>query len=146
MRVSLDLHEAVIDKHRARDRDGEFIPDAALESLHGAVAEARKTAEKIAALAEAISNDRTVTPEAGAVRLRQQALKLSEKVATKLDAARVRISREVEELVRTTATPPPPKDQLAMALEANCASASPRCVMMTAESLSVRASTVVIPW
>ena len=68
--VPLDINEGLIDKQRMRDRaSGEFIPDAALEVLHGAMAEARQTAEKIAALAEAIGNDKTITPEAGALKL-----------------------------------------------------------------------------
>ena len=77
-----------------------------------------RPAEKIAALAEAIGNDKTITPEAGALKLRQAALKLSEKSAAKLDEARARAARDVETLTRSTAAPPPPADALAMQLEA----------------------------
>jgi hypothetical protein len=89
-----------------------------LEALRAAIAEARTTAEKIAALAEAVATDRTVTPEAGQVKLRQRTLALSEKIAAKLDEARARAAREVEAITKATATPPPPKDQLAAGLEA----------------------------
>ena len=119
MKLPLDINEGLIDKHRLRDRaSGEFIPDAALEVLHGAMVETRRTAEKIAALADAIGNDKTITKEAGALKLRQAALKLSEKVAAKLDEAHARAAREVEALTRSTASPPPPKDALELQLEA----------------------------
>lgn len=119
MIVPLDINEAVIDKQRMRDRgSGGYVPDAALDILHSAVAETRKTAEKLAALAEALGNDRTITPEAAALKLRRAALKLGETSATKLDAARARAAREVETLRKNTASPPPPKDALAMQLEA----------------------------
>lgn len=116
--VPLDINEALIDKHRLRDASGEFVPDAALDALHGAIAEARTTAEKLAALADTIGNDKTITKEAGALKLRQAALKICEASAAKLDAAQARATREVEALLKSTAAPPPPQDALELQLEA----------------------------
>jgi hypothetical protein len=119
MRVPiLDMHESVIDNFRARDADGEIVKDAMLDAVASAMAEARTAAERIAALSEAVGTDRTITLQAGALKLRQAALKSSEKVAGKLDQARAKVTAEIERMARDTAKPPDPATPLAMQLEA----------------------------
>ena len=117
-KLPLSLHESCVDKFRARDRlTGKFIDDDALEGLSGAMAKARADAERLTALADAVLADKTQTPEANALRLRKEALKLGETAAKKLDAARQRAAKALELLRAATSTLPVPKDQLALQIE-----------------------------
>ncbi len=103
----------------ARDpRTQEQIPDDELRALAGAMASARRNAEQLRDLATAIQADRTRTPEASALELRRSALSLGEKGARTLDAARQRASEVLKRIEAETTAPPPPRDAMALQIEA----------------------------
>lgn len=118
LKLPLSLHEATIEKFRARDRvTKELVPDDVLEALHSAMASARADADRIAALHEALSADKTITPEAAALKVRKLALQLGDRASAKLDKARAHTAKALDGIRKATWSPPPPKDLLAAGLE-----------------------------
>lgn len=113
LQLPLALHEATIEHYRRKDA----APDAELEALGAAMAQARQDIERFAVLAEAISTDRTHTVESNALRLRQAAVRAGERAAVCLDGARVRAEKAVEQIRTATYAPPAPKDDAAARLE-----------------------------
>lgn len=117
LQLPLALHEGAIRKLKIRDADGKIVFDGELEAVEAAMASARADADRVAALHEAASLDRTMTPQAAALKVREVALRSGERASEKLDTARARVSREIEQLRRTTASPPAPKATAALQSE-----------------------------
>lgn len=119
IRVPPSLHEAFVDRHQARDPiTRELLPDEELRTLSRAMASARLQAEQLSELATAMRADRTRTPEAAAVELRKAALTIGEKAARSLDGARERALRTLRQIEAETMVPPPPRDAVALQIEA----------------------------
>ncbi len=108
LKISADLNEALVEHHHPHDERGESKPDPAVAVLAAAVKTARESAERLAAAAEAIAADRTMTPEARAIRLRDNALKLAEATAARLDTAQASVRAELAQIETTLRTPPAP--------------------------------------
>jgi hypothetical protein len=113
----MSINESLIDKFRVRDSaSGEIIADPVLDAVSGAIRKTREGAERLAAIAAAVGNDKTMTPEAAALKAKDAALKVGDQIAPQLDEARGRAIREIESLERATSCPPP-GDAVAMQLE-----------------------------
>lgn len=117
-RVPLDIHEALIEHHYQRDPTGQVVPDAGIAKLAAAVQKTRENVHTLVAMSEALALDKTQTPEANALKLRDSALRLAEKTAAGLDEAKTQIEQEIATIEQNTAAPPPPQDQASAALEA----------------------------
>ena len=112
LRLPLALHEAAIEQYRRKD-----VSDAELDVLHAAMAQARQDIERFCAFAEAVTADKTSTPAANALKLRQAALRAGERAGDRLDQARVHAEKGIEQIRKATWSPPPPKDDAAARLE-----------------------------
>jgi hypothetical protein len=118
-RPPASLHEAEIERWQPRDpMTGELQSDADLQTLAGAMASARRDAERLAALAAALQGDPRRTPEGAAVELRRAALEIGERSAQTLDAARSRAVAALKTVEAETAAPPPPRDAVQLQIEA----------------------------
>jgi hypothetical protein len=104
--VPLTLAEENMTAHYGRTPDGGRIPDADLDGAVRALASARGEAERVASLAAALSRDPTQTPDAAALRLRENALSAGERAANVLDAARSGLLAAIDRLDAQTAAPP----------------------------------------
>lgn len=117
-KIPVDIHEALVEYHYRRDTGGQVVPDAAIGSLAAAVRKTRENVHALVSMADALSQDRTSTAEANALKLRESALRLAEATAQKLDDAKVAAELEIEQIEQRTAQPPAPADQATVALEA----------------------------
>ncbi|MBX4992861.1 hypothetical protein ABID08_002028 [Rhizobium binae] len=118
LRPPPDIHEAAVEHHYARAPSGEVENDATIASLATAVRTTRLNSESLAAYADTLAKDRLLSPDAARLKLRDNALKLAEATAKKLDEAKARVQQEVAEITARTSTPPAPRDQLSAGLEA----------------------------
>ncbi|MEZ2219628.1 hypothetical protein [Rhizobium sp. RCC_161_2] len=118
LKPPIDIHEAAVERHYARSPSGEVVGDAALAALVAAVRLTRQNSEALASYADTLASDRLLAPTAARLRLRDNALKLAEATARKLDEAKARAQREVEEADTLTSMPPAPRDALTAGLEA----------------------------
>ncbi|TBC94160.1 hypothetical protein ELH26_09110 [Rhizobium leguminosarum] len=113
-----DIHEAAVEQHYARAPSGEVEKDAAIASLATAVRTTRINSESLAGYADTLAKDRLMSPDAARLKLRDNALKLAEATAKKLDEAKALVQRQIEEIDALTGTPPALRDQLSAGLEA----------------------------
>ncbi|RJT38689.1 hypothetical protein D3227_15590 [Mesorhizobium waimense] len=119
VKVPLDLNEAFVDRHAETDPlTGAPIADPVLSGMSNAVKLAREQATVLANFEAAALADRTQTPEANLLRIANAAGKTGKRVAVQLDAARTRAKTEIANIQKRTGSPPPPKDSLALAMEA----------------------------
>lgn len=118
LRPPQDIHEAAVEQHYARAPSGEVESDSAIATLAVAIRATRLNSESLAAYADTLAKDRLLSPDAARLKLRDNALKLAEATAKKLDEAKARVQREIEEIDALTSTPPAPRDQLSAGLEA----------------------------
>ncbi|RWF64850.1 hypothetical protein [Mesorhizobium sp.] len=119
LKIPLDLNEAFVSRHAETDpTTGAPIADPVLDGLSNAVKLAREQATVLANLEKAALADRTQTPEANVLRVATAAGKSGERVAAQLDAARTRAKNEIANIEKRTGAPPPPKDSLALSIEA----------------------------
>ncbi|WP_414815245.1 hypothetical protein [Rhizobium sp. IY2] len=118
LRPPQDIHEAAVEQHYPRKPSGEVENDATIASLATAVRTTRLNSESLAAYADTLAKDRLMSPDAARLKLRDNALKLAETTAKKLDEAKARVQQEVAEIRARTSTPPAPRDQLSAGLEA----------------------------
>lgn len=117
-KVPLAIDPIYVDRLQARDpATREIVPDELFRAMSAALSAAHESAAKIIAAADAVSADKTQTPEANAVRIRQTALTLAGKAADKLDTVRKRALEELQVIREQTYAPPPPKDELAARFE-----------------------------
>jgi hypothetical protein len=117
MRAPLSIHEALIDKHRARDQ----IRDPMIDSLHAAMVAARRHAERIADLPVSVMADKVYSQATNAEKLRKSVLALSEQAEKSLDEAAAKAGAELERVKAKIAVPPAPtQDSLEAGLEAEC--------------------------
>ena len=116
-KAPIDIHEATVEHFQPRDTQGQVLPDAVIGTLAVAVKKTRENTEALVSLADALSRDKAVTPEANALRLRDSALRLAEASAKKLDEAKAHAEEEIAALEQRIGTPPPPRDQLAVSME-----------------------------
>ncbi|TAV05571.1 hypothetical protein [Rhizobium ruizarguesonis] len=113
-----DIHEAAVEQHYARAPTGEVEKDPAIASLATAVRTTRINSESLAGYADTLAKDRLMSPDAARLKLRDNALKLAEATAKKLDEAKALVQRQIEEIDALTSTPPALRDQLSAGLEA----------------------------
>ncbi|MFL5011412.1 hypothetical protein [Rhizobium sp.] len=118
LRPPQEIHEAAVEQHYARAPSGEVEKDAAIASLATAVRTTRINSESLAGYADTIAKDRLLSPDAARLKLRENALKLAEATAKKLDEAKALVQQEIAEISARTSTPPAPRDQLSAGLEA----------------------------
>ncbi|PDT07866.1 hypothetical protein [Rhizobium sp. M1] len=118
LRPPPDIHEAAVEQHYARAPSGEVEKDAAIATLAVAIRTTRLNSENLAAYADTLSKDRLLSPDAARLKLRDNALKLAEATAKKLDEAKALVQRQIEEIDALTSTPPALRDQLSAGLEA----------------------------
>ncbi|MBB2699168.1 UNVERIFIED_ORG: hypothetical protein GGI66_003850 [Rhizobium esperanzae] len=118
LRPPQDIHEATVEQHYARAPNGEVERDASIATLATAVATTRQNSENLAAYADTLSKDRLLSPDAARLKLRDNALRLAEATAKKLDEAKALVQRQIEEIDTLTSTPPALRDQLSAGLEA----------------------------
>ncbi|MBB2751637.1 UNVERIFIED_ORG: hypothetical protein GGI57_002325 [Rhizobium aethiopicum] len=118
LRPPPEIHEAAVEQHYARAPNGEVERDASIATLATAVATTRQNSENLAAYADTLSKDRLLSPDAVRLKLRDNALKLAEATAKKLDEAKALVQRQIEEIDTLTSTPPALRDQLSAGLEA----------------------------
>ncbi|EGE58397.1 UNVERIFIED_ORG: hypothetical protein GGI65_001960 [Rhizobium esperanzae] len=110
LRPPQDIHEASVEQHYARAPNGEVERDASIATLATAVATTRQNSENLAAYADTLSKDRLLSPEAARLKLRDNALRLAEVTAKKLDEAKALVQRQIEEIDALTSTPPALRD------------------------------------
>lgn len=108
MRIPIDISELAVEKHLARDRNGEPVHDATIESLAQSVRSAREAAEALAAYHRTLAADRSRSADQRAIELRAKAVKTAEVQARKIDAVRSRAMAEIERITREIHSPPPP--------------------------------------
>ncbi|GLS35368.1 hypothetical protein GCM10010869_09560 [Mesorhizobium tianshanense] len=119
LHVPIDLDERFIDRCAETDPLTRTpIADPVLSGLSSAVKLAREQATSLAAYEAAALADKTQTPEANVLRIAAAAGKTGERVAAQLDAARTRAKAEIANIEKRTGAPPPPKDAIALAMEA----------------------------
>ncbi|RUX73896.1 hypothetical protein EN925_15060 [Mesorhizobium sp. M7A.F.Ca.US.006.04.2.1] len=119
LHVPIDLDERIIDRIAETDRlTGAPIADPVISGLSNAVKLAREQAHSLAAYEAAAHADKTMTFEANLLRVAGAAEKSGSRVATLLDAARTRAITEIANIEKRTGTPPPPKDSIALSMEA----------------------------
>lgn len=118
LRPPPDIHEAAVEQHYGRQPGGEVENDAAIATLVVAVRTTRLNSESLAAYAETLAKDRLLSPDAARLKLRDNALKLAEATARRLDEAKGRVQKEIEEIDALTGMPPVLRDQLGAGLEA----------------------------
>ncbi|UWM77426.1 hypothetical protein N1937_09485 [Rhizobium sp. WSM4643] len=118
LRPPQEIHEAAVEQHYARAPSGEVEKDAAIASLATAVRTTRINSESLAGYADTIAKDRLLSSDAARLKLRENALKLAEATAKKLDEAKALVQQEIAEISARTSTPPAPRDQLSAGLEA----------------------------
>lgn len=119
LKIPLDLNERFIDLHAETDPlTGNPVADPVLSAMSNAVKLAREQATALANLEKAAMADRTQTAEANVLRVAAAAAKSGERVAAQLDAARTRAKAEIANIEKRTGAPPPPKDSLALSIEA----------------------------
>ena len=117
--VPIDLNEQFIDRLAEIDpTTGAPVTDPVMSGLSNAVKLAREQATALANLEKAALADRTLTPEANVLRVATAASKTGERVAAQLDAARTRAKAEIANIEKRTGAPPPPKDSVALSIEA----------------------------
>lgn len=117
LKPPIDIHESTVELHYARKPGGEVELDSAVALLAGAIQQARLNSASLAAYAETISGDKLISPEAAQLRLRDQALRLAEVTARKIDDAKARVQSEINEIEALTGKPPAIRDQLSANLE-----------------------------
>ncbi|RWA79896.1 hypothetical protein [Mesorhizobium sp.] len=119
LKIPLDLNEAFVSRHAEIDpTTGTPVPEPVLDGLANAVRLAREQATVLANLEKAAMADRSQTAEANVLRVAAAAAKSGERVAAQLDAARTRAKAEIANIEKRTGAPPPPKDSLALSIEA----------------------------
>ncbi|RVC64389.1 hypothetical protein [Mesorhizobium sp.] len=119
LKIPLDLNEAFVSRHAETDpTTGASIADPVLDGLSNAVKLAREQANVLANFEKAAMADRTQTAEANVLRVAVAAGKSGERVAAQLDAARTRAKNEIANIEKRTGAPPPPKDSVALSIEA----------------------------
>lgn len=119
IKIPLDLNESFVNRHAEIDpTTGAPIADPVMSGLSNAVKAAREQATSLANLEKAALADRTQTPEAHVVRIAAAASKTGGQVAALLDAARTRAKTEIANIEKRTGAPPPPKDSVALSIEA----------------------------
>jgi hypothetical protein len=96
----LSLHEAVIERHFSRDRDGKLVEDPVLRTVWRALMESRAHWEQARAAYETINNDASLELGARAARGRKAVSLLAQSAARKLDAARSKLERELADLAK----------------------------------------------
>lgn len=110
---------AFIDRlHVRKPGTAEIVPDAVLASLSAAMKAATEAMKQLADLEEAISNDKTITPAAAKLKLKQAAMKLGERAAKAIDAARAKAAEEIAAVNASMLPPLPPAGSIERELEA----------------------------
>ncbi|MGO4316342.1 hypothetical protein [Agrobacterium sp. MCAB5] len=117
MKPPIDIHESVIEQHYARKPGGEVESDAAIAALASAIRQTRLNSASLAEYAETITADKLIPPEAARLRIRDQAIRLAEVTARKLDEAKNRVQKEIEDIESLTGAPPVLRDQISASLE-----------------------------
>lgn len=115
IRPPIDIHEATVEQHYARDPRGQRIPDPTISRLADVARTARDRGEALAAFAETVVQDGSVLAKA---KLRDAALKTAEGTAKKLDAVLGEAKSEIASLMATTNAPPVPKDHFGLGIAA----------------------------
>ncbi|TRC76891.1 hypothetical protein FJV83_24175 [Mesorhizobium sp. WSM4307] len=119
LNVPIDLDERMIDQFAETDPlTGKPVADPVVSGLSDAVRLAREQAKSLAALEAAALADKTTAFEASILRVASAAEKSGGRVATQLDAARTKAMTEIANIERRTGSPPPPKDSIALGIEA----------------------------
>lgn len=108
---SPSIHEALIDRHLARDpATKEPMHDVVIGAMSDAMRAAREAAERAHRIATVIHENENMTVPARHRRAREEAWKAVEGCLTALDRARERAVREVGEIDQRTSAPPRPAD------------------------------------
>ena len=117
-RAAMLLNEKFIERLFLTDIEtGKPKPDPALEALSLAMRAAREATERISALSDALDADSTLTASARALRVREQAIKIGETVAGRIDAAKAAAEKDAASVDLATSMPLPPKDAMGLQLE-----------------------------
>jgi hypothetical protein len=114
-RVPIDLHEQMI-THVAPIPAGGDDPET-MALVHG-IKFAREEAERLVELQRVTRIDPALNRDSAALRVRTFALRGAERVAAKLDAARTLAATALDTYDRATSSPPAPRDNVALGLEA----------------------------
>lgn len=114
-RVPVDLNERMI-SHVAPVPAG--TDDKETTELMNGIRYAREEAEKLIELRRTMQVDPTLSRDAAALRVRTVALQAAERVARRLDAARAQAAAALDTYDRVTSSPPAPRDQVALGIEA----------------------------
>ena len=117
-RAAMLLNEKFIERLFLTDIEtGKPKPDPALEAGSLAMRAAREATERISALSDALDADSTLTASARALRVREQAIKIGETVAGRIDAAKAAAEKDAASVDLATSMPLPPKDAMGLQLE-----------------------------
>lgn len=114
LKVPLDLSSDVI-AHAAALPAG--IEDSEIAALTSTLRDARSGADSLVNLVKAVRADPTLSQEAAAMRVRQQALRVAQAATKKLDISRARAAAALDAHERATRAPAAPSDAVALALE-----------------------------